>query len=339
MSLRRTLERLIAVVAIVSLLLTAAQAAPAVASVSPSPVPQGAGGNPVNITDAPSGTAAAPTKPNIDLNKIVRVVVQLKDPPLASYKGGISSLQATAPQATQTTRLQVNSLASIAYTQYLVSQQAAAQSAVLSALPTAKVERAYQVVLNGFTVSNVRVGDIAKIQALSGVKAVTVEKAYQEEMDASLPLIGLGTGSLGEADWVDSGLWQSLGGHANAGKGIKVADIDSGITLSNPCFNPTGFTYPSGFPKFGTGYAAYVTPKVIAARAYFRADDPPFYPATPVDDPGSVEGGHGTHTAGTMVCDYGTTTTFGGGTKISGLAPAAQLMVYRVFYYSLAGSN
>jgi subtilisin family serine protease len=336
MAQRRTIEHLIAVVAIFSMLLTAAQVTPAFAS----SVPQGKGGNPVNTTDAPS-TAANTTlsKPNLDLNKVVRVIVQLKDPPLSSYRGGVNNLRPTSPQVNNATRLQVDSLGSIAYTQYLVSQQTTTQNAILAALPAARVERSYQVVLNGFTVSNVRVGDIAKIQALSGVTAVTVEKEYQQEMDSSFPLIGLGTGTLGGPDWVDSGLWQTLGGHANAGKGMKIADIDSGITLSNPCFDPTGFTYPAGFPKFGAGYAAYVTPKVIAARAYFRSDDPPFYPATPVDDPGSGGGGHGTHTAGTMLCNYGTITTFGQGTKISGVAPSAQLMVYRVFYHSLAGSQ
>ena len=138
--------------------------------------------------------------------------------------------------------------------------------------------------------------------------------------------------------WTDSGLWAAVGGHANAGKGIKVADIDSGITLTNPCFAPAGFSYPAGFPKFDPGYDAYVNPKVITARAFFRPDDPPQNAPTPIDDPGIDGGGHGTHTAGTMVCNYGTPTTFLN-TKISGMAPMAQLMVYRVFYLSMSGSG
>ncbi len=335
MSQRRSVERLIAVIAIISMLITGFQVTPAAASsVS---VPQGQGGNPVKITDhASSNASTTASRITLDPNKIVRVVVQLKDPALASYSGGISTLSATSPQKLGTPRLQVNSPSSVAYVQYLVTQQTTAQRTLTAALPGAKVERSYQVVLNGFTVSNVRAGDLAKIQAMPGVKAVTVAKEYQQEMDASLPLIGLGAGALGGADWVDSGLWKTLGGHAKAGAGIKIADIDSGITLSNPCFAPTGFTFPAGFPK---GETAYTNEKVIAARAYFRPDDPPFYAATPADDPGSGGGGHGTHTAGTMVCNYGTTTTFGQGTMISGVAPAAQLMVYRVFYHSMANSE
>jgi hypothetical protein len=250
MTLRRSFERIVAFVAILSMLLTGVQAAPAVAS----SVAQGKGGNPVITTDALSTPAStAVTKPVFDPNKIVRVIVQLKDPALASYKGGINQLSATSPQALGTSRLQVDSASSIAYIQYLKGQQATVQSALVAALSAVKVERTYQVALNGFTVANVRAGDISKIQALPGVTAVTVEKEFYQEMDASLPLIGLGTGTIGGPDWVDSGLWTTLGGRAFAGKGIKIADIDSGITLSNPCFSPEGFSYPSGFPKFGAG--------------------------------------------------------------------------------------
>ncbi|HEX7568011.1 MAG TPA: hypothetical protein VF355_05535, partial [Anaerolineaceae bacterium] len=136
MAQRRTIERLIAVVAILSMLLTAVQVTPAVAS----DVPQGKGGNPVNTTDAPSTDAnTTVSKPNLDLNKVVRVIVQLKDPPLSSYRGGVNNLPPTSPQVTNTTRLQVDSAASIAYTQYLVSQQTTTQNALLAALPAAKV--------------------------------------------------------------------------------------------------------------------------------------------------------------------------------------------------------
>ena len=335
MSLKKSVERLISLVAILTMLLMAAQASPAVAAKTA----QDLGGGPVQITDGPAASELKPQKSAIDPNKQIRVIVQLKDPSVASYRGGIAGIQATSPKATGDSKFQADSAPSAAYTQYLVSQQVALQSALTAALPGAKVERSYQVVLNGLAVSNVRAGDIAKLKALPGVASVTVEREFKVEMDGSLPQIGLGTGAVGESGWIDDGLWKAVGGHAKAGKGIKIADIDSGITLSNPCFSSTGFSYPAGFPKYGTGYAAYVNPKVIAARAYFRADDPPFYPATPQDDPGSAQGGHGTHTAGTMACNYGTASTLGQSAKISGVAPAAQLMVYRVFYQSLAGSH
>jgi len=143
-------------------------------------------------------------------------------------------------------------------------------------------------------------------------------------------LIGLGSGSL-DGVWTDSGLWAAVGGHVNAGAGIKIADIDSGLDFSNPCFDPTGYTYPAGYPRYDNADdARLVTPKVIVARAYFRPDDPPQYSRDARDDPFSVgQGGHGTHTAGAMVCNYGTVAPAGldhARTAISGVAPRAYLM-------------
>jgi len=276
-----------------------------------------------------------PDKPSTDPNKIVRVIVRLTDAPLATYAGGVKGYRATSPKAIGAKKMDLNSAESVSYEQYLRGKQAEFISQLSQALPNAVVERSYQIVLNGLTVK-IRYGDLLQLRKLDGLVGMYLEKEYTLQMDASLPLIGLGSGAIG-GSWTDAGLWQSVGGHANAGKGLKIADIDSGITPGNPCFDPTGYTFPSDFPK---GETVYTTAKVIVARSYFRADDPPYFPATPLDDPGDepYQGGHGTHTAGTMACNYGTEATLFG-TKISGVAPQAQVMVYRVFYYSVAGSH
>lgn len=282
----------------------------------------------LTLADRPIGKDA---KGAIDPDQKVRMIVRLTDAPLASYRGGVADMMATSPKATGKSRLDLASPASVAYDQYLQQKQAEFVNNLNAALPGSRVDHSYRVVLNALTVT-VRYGDLPALRELPDVAGVYLEKEYKMDMDASLPLVGLGTGTIGDA-WTDAGLWDAVGGHANAGAGIKIADIDSGITPENPCFDPTGFTYPDGFPK---GEIAYTNEKIIAARAYFRADDPPFYPATPLDDPADVQGGHGTHTAGTMTCAYGTDLGY---TKISGVAPKAQLMVYRVFYRSVAGSN
>ncbi len=293
--------------------------------------PGGGGGNPV-VADRPASAPAALSKPAADPNQSVRVIVQLQDPPLASYRGGIAGLAATSPMATGRSKLDVNAPASQSYTAYLAGKQAALRQQLAQAAPGARIDQQYRVVLNGLAVK-VRASQIAAIRALPGVKAVTPEHEYKLDMDASIPLIGLGTGTLGGA-WTDSGLWAALGGHANAGAGIKVADIDTGNTPTHPCFDPAGYSYPAGFPKYDPGFAAYVTQKIIVARAFFRPDDPPVDP-TPLD---GITQGHGTHTAGTIGCNYGTQTPFSG-IKISGVAPRAYLMNYRVFYLSISGSE
>ena len=71
----------------------------------------------------------------------------------------------------------------------------------------------------------------------------------------------------------------AIGGQNNAGAGIKIGIIDTGIDAgsvhSNPAFLDTGFTAPSGFPKCNAAvapYAAdcnlYTNNKVIVARSY-----------------------------------------------------------------------
>src|SRR5205823_4272196 len=44
-------------------------------------------------------------------------------------------------------------------------------------------------------------------------------------------------------------VWSAAGGRKHAGAGIKIGDIDSGIDETHPFFDPSGFSYPPGFPK------------------------------------------------------------------------------------------
>ena len=279
-----------------------------------------------------------------DPDKPVRAIVQFIDPSLASYRGSHPGLSATSPRVTGAKKLDTQSPASRAYLQYLHNEQEKFNQAVNSILPGTQIERSFQLALNGVVVKTTA-GNLNKLRGLPGVKSVTTEKKFKPTMDAVIPLIGLGTGPVGEPTWVDNGLWAALGGHDLAGEGIKIADIDTGISPDHPCFDGTGYSYPAGFPK---GDISVTNGKIIAAYAYFTPGDPPYYLATPVDDPedgsGSY-GGHGTHTAGVMACNYGTPTNFPRGApesaniKMSGIAPKAQLMIYRVFYRSISGQN
>jgi subtilisin family serine protease len=298
--------------------------------------------------------SAAPLPPKaeveqVDPEQVVRYIVQLQDAPLATYRGEIQGLAGTSIESTGRAKLDTASPFAEAYVAYLTRKQDAFRSAVTAAIPDARFDRSFHVVLNGVTVVT-QAKNMDALTKIHGVVSVAKEQEYTIEMDASLPLIGLGSGTVGDDGWVDEGLWAAVGGHEVAGEGIKIADIDSGITFSNPCFDPTGYTMPAGFPRGNYDYESLVNGKIIASYAFYRPDwldelygYQPLQPKSVKDDPDYslmpdgtwsyvTGGGHGTHTAGTMACNYGTTTQMGG-TVISGVAPKAQLMTYRVFYH------
>src|SRR5204862_7866047 len=122
-----------------------------------------------------------------------------------------------------------------------------------------------------------------------------------------------------------SDAWTSAGGRATAGAGIKIGDIDTGIDQNHPFFDPTGFSYPPGFPKCDAADSTthtpdhnckYVTPKVIVARVFFNKAKVQGLDAQAVQD-------HGTHTAGDAAGVTGKTAVVNGVSidDMSGPAP------------------
>ncbi|GAA6526915.1 S8 family serine peptidase [Intrasporangium sp. DVR] len=116
--------------------------------------------------------------------------------------------------------------------------------------------------------------------------------------------------------------WTAVGGAAEAGKGVKVAIIDSGIDVTHPCFDDTG--YPAVTPL---GDAKYTNNKVIVSRTYGNKVAKNGFDGRDLN-------GHGTHVAGTVACNAHTSAVVDG-TVIpyapSGVAPAATLGSYNVF--------
>jgi len=286
------------------------------------------GAQPIEPPGVSKGDGTAPIMlPQTDGDDIPKAppdrwIVQLEDPPLAQYRGGIQGLGATAVSATGARRLQVDTPEAQAYIDYLEAEQASVATAVEEAVPGAYIEYDYQVVFNGLTVNLPEADTKASewLSELPGVEAVFRQKVYRPDLYASLPLIDAPT------------LWGEVGGQADAGKGIKVASIDSGIHPENPCFDPADYSYPTGYPLFDADKPHMNTEKVIVARAYFRDEDPPV-----VGDegtwPGDEGSSHGTHTSGIVACVPGTVASVDGVSyTISGVAPAAYLMSYKVFY-------
>jgi subtilisin family serine protease len=274
--------------------------------------------------------APAPAAHRIDLATYHarRWIVQLEGAPLATYRGGVAGLRGTATVATGAKRLNVASARSRAYVRHLESAQHAFAQRLVRSVRGAAVEDSYQVVLNGLAVK-MSTAQAATVRRMRGVRAVTPDIPYRLDMFSTPNQIGAPT------------LWGQVGGQANAGAGVKVAVIDSGIFVrhdangnytGNPCFDDTGYTAPAGYPK---GEKQFTNNKVIVARAYFRPGDGPIPGEDSPIQGTNAASPHGTHTAGTIACDAGTQVNFrGANVTISGIAPRAYLMNYRVFYPS-----
>ena len=138
--------------------------------------------------------------------------------------------------------------------------------------------------------------------------------------------------------------WNAVGGQSNAGKGIKIAVLDTGIDQTHPAFQDSSLSMPSGFPICDTGNQAvcssFTNNKVIVARSYVRqlstayVTDPnnPAAQSQPDDYTPRDRQGHGTAVASAAAGNQNTgTVTF------TGMAPKAYLGNYKI--YGTTGVN
>ena len=102
--------------------------------------------------------------------------------------------------------------------------------------PRARVTGEYDVSLNAVAVQ-LNGTPLATIAAAPMVQSAEYNALYHPTLSESYKIINA------------SDAWTAAGGRATAGAGIKIGDIDTGIDNTHPFFDPTGFSYPPGFPK------------------------------------------------------------------------------------------
>ncbi|MGA2970968.1 MAG: S8 family serine peptidase, partial [Acidimicrobiales bacterium] len=206
------------------------------------------------------------------------------------------------------------------YRQHLRQVQASLRSQIES--KHIRVTGGIQHLMNGlFVVASP--AQAAALGALPGVKSVVPLRTYKRKDQLTLSNVA--------AAWNSSG----IGGVSNAGAGLLIGIIDTGIDQNNPSFNQA-LTPPSGYPVADTtADLAFTNNKVIVARSYVSyvatSDETDTSAPTSQSRPDDYTArdliGHGTGVASVAA---GMSTTVNG-IPVSGVAPMAFLGNYKVF--------
>lgn len=156
-----------------------------------------------------------------------------------------------------------------------------------------------------------------ELRALPGVVRVQRMEPLKRSLDRALDLVNA------------PAAWSTLGGDANAGAGIKIGILDTGIDQTHPAFQDSSLRAPTGYPKCQAQDCGYTTGKVIVARSYVNmlvmGDEPEY--SRPDDISPRDRVGHGTATAAVAAA----TRASGPAATISGVAPKAYLGNYKIF--------
>jgi minor extracellular serine protease Vpr len=248
--------------------------------------------------------------PSVDT---LSAIVQLKGDPVSTYS-------ATKPAPGKKIDFNSNSVKS--YRAQLAALRNDFKQWLQANAPKAVITGQYDISLNAVAVK-LNGTSLDTIAAAPMVKQVQYNALYHPDLSESHKIINA------------SGAWRLAGGRAGAGAGIKIGDIDTGIDQNHPFFDPTGFSFPPGFPKCDAADSTthtpdnncrFVTPKVIVAKVFFNKAAVSGLDAQAIQD-------HGTHTAGIAAGVTGKTAIVEGVSinDMSGIAPGAFLGNYNVF--------
>src|SRR6266540_2973298 len=255
------------------------------------------------VTGATAGggtvTDGTSTGPAFDATS---AIVQLKGDPLSTYVRTRPAPGKKVDFSSSTTR---------SYRAQLLALRNSFKQWLRANAPAAKVTGEFDISLNAVAVQ-LNGASLGTIASAPMVRKAQYEGIYRP-LDANDPDLSL-------INAIQA--WNTVGGPANAGAGVKVGVIDTGIDISHPCFSDAG--YPA---QTQLGDHNFTNNKVIVARV-FNNQSPRFgYTPAPIQE-------HGTHVAGTVACNLDTPATVDGVTipyGVSGVAPRALLGNYTVF--------
>lgn len=266
-------------------------------------------------------------------------VVVLAEAPVASYDGGTEGYAPTRPGKGKGRDNGFNpkSANARAYAKHLTKKQ----DTVLERTGAGAPHTRYTTALNGFS-GTFTAQEAAALAADPAVLAVVPDEIRQMDTVSSPDFLGL-TGKKG----VWAGLLGKKGDQAQAGRGVVVGVIDSGIRPEAASFQDRG--HPAAPADWAGGCetgdaeafpADSCNDKLIGAKYFVQgfgaARLAEVETLSPLD-----AGGHGTHTASTAAGNKDVTATVGGlerGT-VSGMAPGAHVAAYKACWEGVTGGG
>jgi subtilisin family serine protease len=250
---------------------------------------------------ARAGSDTTSSRPTVDK---AYALVQLAAAPLSTYSK-------TKPAAGK--KINFSSSTTKSYRALLAGQRNEFKQWLQANAPKARVKGQWDISLNAVSVK-LNGTSLATLRTSPLVARAEFQGLYYPT-DANDP----------DLDIIDAlAAWSQGGGAANAGRGVKVAILDTGIDQDHDCFDDAGYVAPAGFPR---GQIQYTNNKVIVAKVFNNKVNQSRFDAKAVDS-------HGTHVAGTVACNLDTPAVVDGVDipyDVSGVAPAAFLGNYNVF--------
>ncbi|MBY0373365.1 MAG: S8 family serine peptidase, partial [Bryobacteraceae bacterium] len=164
--------------------------------------------------------------------------------------------------------------------------------------------------------------EAAALRELPGVRRVEHLQPLKRSANAAINLVEA------PAAWA-----RIQGGEGQAGAGVRIGIIDTGIDHRHPAFDDTGLSAPGGFPRCGPGIECgrWTNGKVIVARSYVEQLNFAFgtNPADTRPDDNSPRDRVGHGTAAAMMAAG--RRVRGPSAEVIGVAPRAFLGNYKVF--------
>lgn len=258
----------------------------------------------------------------------VGVMIKFDYDAVASYTGSVPGYAATSPSVTGTS-LSKRPAAASDYLGYVASRERTISRAITAAVPAAQVTRSYRTVYGGVS-ARIPANSVQKILSVPGVIAVQRDAIRQPLTDSSSEFINA------------TAAYSKLETTANAGEGILLGNLDTGVWPEHPLFADQGNLPAYDGPVLPCNFGDNpLTPapdvfecndKLVGGQAFMDTHD--FYTSSEYLYEGTARDseGHGSHTASTSAGNVlENVQTMGPElAKINGMAPGAQIMEYRV---------